>query len=416
MWGGDLFAAAWEKSTDAAKKAASAVATGAEFVGQSAWEGSQIIVGTAIKGAKSVGNSILETSKKALEVAKDFRKVAWEKSKQFSKKALDGVREVSRVAWEGAKKIGSEFIDGSKWVVETTLRLAVKAQKAILKLGEYAFKVATELPGASVFSARWITEDKLGMPNIICTLRESIGDWVGSDIGSEEAKEILPMAELSDNSYVVNGELPPDHDYERLKPPQQIESLMDKISNPDNLLDDESGFKAALYRNKKDGSIVLAFAGTDDWEDIVANFSQGMGNVPQQYHQAQMLTETVKMHYGDSKLTITGHSLGGGLATYAGLQTETSTTVFNAVGLSTGAREEIGDKLITNAHLINNYNVIGEGLSDPLGLGMGQGTFGWRANQVGRVEWIPSSGGEGPVGRHLLSDVIPSLQTVAGGD
>ena len=130
-----------------------------------------------------------------------------------------------------------------------------------------------------------------------------------------------------------------------------------------SLVDPSSGFQAHLYRPIDGGRPILAFAGTDDGLDVVDDLLQGIGLVPRQYDQALELAERVRAEYGDSVL-FTGHSLGGGLATYAGMHTGTETMTFNSAGLSWRARLGIWwEGRSDNAERVTHVRVANEFLS-----------------------------------------------------
>jgi len=80
-----------------------------------------------------------------------------------------------------------------------------------------------------------------------------------------------------------------------------------------------SGFRAAIYK-ADDGTTVLAFKGTESKEDWKNNFQQSLGFKSVYYDQAAAVGTTMKNNFGD-KFEITGHSLGGGLASAAALAT-----------------------------------------------------------------------------------------------
>lgn len=96
------------------------------------------------------------------------------------------------------------------------------------------------------------------------------------------------------------------------------------------------GFKASLTRTES-GNYMLAFAGTEDWHtDMPQNLSQGVGFKTSQYEQAIRIARQVQdwaWKHGH-KVTITGHSLGGGLASAASYATGLDAITFNAAGLS----------------------------------------------------------------------------------
>jgi putative lipase involved disintegration of autophagic bodies len=133
---------------------------------------------------------------------------------------------------------------------------------------------------------------------------------------------------------------------------------------------------------------VLSFAGTtlegasgiaSDWGN---NFGQYVGGVPEQYDRGRALAESLKQQHPD--LVITGHSLGGGIAAYAGMATGSETYTFNAAGLGWGARRELEQSghLAANQHLIHNVNIEGEIVN--------RTNFGGIApEQVGHVYEVP---------------------------
>ena len=75
--------------------------------------------------------------------------------------------------------------------------------------------------------------------------------------------------------------------------------------------------------------------------------------------QASELTQHVKQHIEELnrdlppekqiKLTLTGHSMGGGLASYAALRNEVPAVVFNPMRLGSGARARIGQHRLAEA-------------------------------------------------------------------
>ena len=114
-----------------------------------------------------------------------------------------------------------------------------------------------------------------------------------------------------------------------------------------DLVDKDSGFKADVYRTK-DGDYVLVFRGTSNGHDkdreIIPGFSkdwvdddikQGVGLGSEQYEQAIKVSIKIKKKVGKENLVITGHSLGGGLATAAGAATGCETYAYNPAGVHT---------------------------------------------------------------------------------
>jgi hypothetical protein len=97
----------------------------------------------------------------------------------------------------------------------------------------------------------------------------------------------------------------------------------------------QAGFDAGIYKNDKTGEIIVAYRGTESWgnsigtkiesaQDWRANITARLGGVEPQYKAASDLARMVRDQWSkstpDKTITLTGHSLGGGLASYAGQQ------------------------------------------------------------------------------------------------
>lgn len=94
-----------------------------------------------------------------------------------------------------------------------------------------------------------------------------------------------------------------------------------------------SGFEVGLY--KKEDEYVLAFTGTDSLADGITDVAQIVWLKPPQYQLAAKITKYLKNKY-KSKLVLTGHSLGGGLAQYAAYKNGSTipTITFNSANVS----------------------------------------------------------------------------------
>src|SRR3546814_12132551 len=82
--------------------------------------------------------------------------------------------------------------------------------------------------------------------------------------------------------------------------------------DPALLHDAMTGFDASLYRDAS-GAVVVAYAGSDEWQDWPHNFRQGLGLQDIQYDQAIALADEAKRAFGNNVI-LPGPSLGGGLA------------------------------------------------------------------------------------------------------
>ena len=125
-------------------------------------------------------------------------------------------------------------------------------------------------------------------------------------------------------------------------------------------LDDPStGFKADIYKDDK-WDYVLAYRGTysdpdnpendlvHDWskEWTDDNLRQGIGMGSKQYEKSIDLAKKAKKGAAQKgkQLTITGHSLGGGLATVAGAATSSKTYAFCPAGVHPNTYKMYGVK------------------------------------------------------------------------
>jgi len=99
----------------------------------------------------------------------------------------------------------------------------------------------------------------------------------------------------------------------------------------------DTAYRAAIYATDDGSTLIVAFQGTlpssegiRDWTD--ANVPNYFGFKSEYFQRAGELALALRQ-YADAKhlkLEMVGHSLGGALATYAGLKAGAKTTVFNA--------------------------------------------------------------------------------------
>jgi RHS repeat-associated protein len=146
-------------------------------------------------------------------------------------------------------------------------------------------------------------------------------------------------------------------DWSKAQLPDYVHKLSDDELNnlgidPD-IFNTSSNMGSGLYYDEQSGKYILAYKGTQDsslvnfltkgtnpfapdhnglqdWENDVG---QSLGMDSQQYKDAELLARTVNDTVGTQNLMITGHSLGGGLASAAGTVTGAQTMTFDAAGL-----------------------------------------------------------------------------------
>ena len=148
--------------------------------------------------------------------------------------------------------------------------------------------------------------------------------------------------------------------YEKLDGYEKLDAKeMKKLGvNTTELNDTKTGFKADIYKDKN-GDYVLVYRGTysdpnhpendliHDWskEWTDDNMKQGLGMGSEQYKKSIKLAEKVNSNKPKGKqLTITGHSLGGGLATAAGAATGSKTYAFCPAGVHPNTYKKYGVK------------------------------------------------------------------------
>jgi len=92
-------------------------------------------------------------------------------------------------------------------------------------------------------------------------------------------------------------------------------------------------FHSQLFRHGSSGRFVLVFRGTDQVIDLADSVGQIIGITPGQFSRAADIADRVRdrlaLHHPGSTLAFSGHSMGGGLATFAAMHERDRATVFN---------------------------------------------------------------------------------------
>jgi len=192
--------------------------------------------------------------------------------------------------------------------------------------------------------------------------------------------------------------------------------------DPTRLKNDRSGFVAGIYRAESETRTALAFAGTDmtSIKDWTTNLAQGAGLQTQQYAEAVSLAKNVALAFDKAEVIITGHSLGGGLATAAAAATGITAVVFNPAGVhdNTLKREGLDPvqvKATADRGQIRNYIVDGEVLNSvqawfPIPKPIGQRTT--LPDPVPLrplINWIPGANAVHSLGKHGMAAVAESM-------
>ncbi|MDM1791869.1 phospholipase, partial [Serratia marcescens] len=96
-------------------------------------------------------------------------------------------------------------------------------------------------------------------------------------------------------------------------------------------------------------------------EDWTNNFNQGRGADSEYYKKAVAIGK--RLDGSTTKIDISGHSLGGGLASAASIASGKPGWTFNAAGLNSSTVEKYGGSLVGREDIINAYRVKGEVLT-----------------------------------------------------
>ncbi len=128
--------------------------------------------------------------------------------------------------------------------------------------------------------------------------------------------------------------------------------------------DNESGMQASRLRDRVTGQNIVSYRGTEPSKirDWLADGSQNIGLKTAQYDEGIGIAQDVKQEFG-ANIWLTGHSLGGGIASAAALVTQMSATTYNSAGLNPNTLSGSGVSMSGHKDLIQAYFVNGEVLS-----------------------------------------------------
>lgn len=143
------------------------------------------------------------------------------------------------------------------------------------------------------------------------------------------------LAAMAADVYAPGEAMPPGWDLASRAQLAEIGLDESMLSSP------TSEFRAEVYVREFDGqlSYTVAFRGTQSASDWRSNLGQGVGLQTDHYNRALEIGERLTVPPG-SRVTLTGHSLGGGLASAAAIASELDAVTFNAAGLSGNTIED----------------------------------------------------------------------------
>lgn len=203
-----------------------------------------------------------------------------------------------------------------------------------------------------------------------------------------------------------------------------------RLSPEGILFDPRTGLTATLVKNNRDNTLTLAFGGTKSgsdirlfeeragnikkrrfnliWPQIKANIRNFVGSsVPMIYRQAAELTQLIQQmaERENLPLSLTGHSLGGGLAAYSAAKFGLKARTFSpaALGKKTLAdlnreQKESASGLIHN-YLVTDDPVNNHWVSNPFRMIAAPTIIGTRSV----IEEQPATGQANMLGRHIWS-------------
>jgi hypothetical protein len=204
---------------------------------------------------------------------------------------------------------------------------------------------------------------KVDIPKQFGTERYTVSlAWVpGADDSTVSLFELAKVATYINPDYIPNVTWKP---YGMLHPEERravdilgrsipYAQLADAIYDFDNIAVDtweliesiskSSGMQAGVYNNRDTGELTLAFRGTEACSfpcslsetkayllDVAADTALTLGFVNDQFKHAFNFAQDVVNRYPGRKITVTGHSLGGGLAQAVGAVLGLETFAFNS--------------------------------------------------------------------------------------
>ncbi len=271
----------------------------------------------------------------------------------FTNQAAQGIQDKAEAAWQAAGQAAGAAAD----VVEDGLVLAGQTAQAAGNLAMGLAEGAAGVAGWVAQTTGTIAADQAQMgPELISLRQRAIDANQGEPVQRrhDTPQEAREFRDLSIAIYDSSQPLPEGY--------EEVPNAEEELGVP--LKDPDTGLEAKVYR--KDDTYVLVFEGStgeDNAADWGVNFAQGGGAVPKQYRQALDIALRFKDVYGDrGDVVVTGHSLGGGLATFAGVGAGIETYTYNTSGLGPGTKAFLDSAGLVNQnqHLVKNYIQRGE--------------------------------------------------------
>jgi hypothetical protein len=146
----------------------------------------------------------------------------------------------------------------------------------------------------------------------------------------------------------------------RLATEQQKSEILGKPES--ELTDLSDSMREQFYYDERSKQFILAFAGTEPTNPVhwIQNISQFAGLPSEYYQQAVDIVQAIKPEY-QNKVVLTGHSLGGGIATVAAIAGKMNAFVFNPPSLHKNTLAEFDELNVALAETnVRRFVVAGE--------------------------------------------------------
>lgn len=288
-----------------------------------------------------IGNAVSNGVHNTVDHLQHAGKAVAHSAENVGKAVAHGAENVGKAVAHGAHEVGEAAVRTATYTAQT-----VRHQAAVVRAG-----LEKTVDGIARFGS-----------NVIQKFKSIAGQVAVNAIGSAHPKDAQGMsfAETKGASSLA---------YDAKK--DEIYQFPDgKQWKVDDVAEDKkSGFRAISLKSldPNDKRTIVAYAGTNpkslkDWKTDVA---QEFGFQTRQYTLADEFAKKVMAKDGDNVI-LTGHSLGGGLASYASIQNGLRATGLNSAPLSPHSLggNPVFDRNLKNNPRISQYYVPSEILTD----------------------------------------------------